>query len=100
MSEPTTRPGELGRIAHDEIRFRVEVLTGIAELKTMLVAHQNEDERRFDDIEDRLNGAVINIGSVNNARNWALGAKSMLGWIIAGIMALATLGISAYAAFK
>lgn len=50
-------------MAQDEIRFRVEVLTGIQRIESKLNQHSDEDERRFEELESRLtmvNSSVFN----------------------------------------
>lgn len=93
---PITRPGEISRIARSDYEFRVFMITSVTEMKSTLLAHQEEDNRRFSGIESRLgmiSGSVrsgekefskldgMKIGILGTA-GFFLGVGALVGWLL------------------
>lgn len=63
MTDTTTRPGEISRIAQSDYEFRIFMITSVTEIKTTLQSHQEEDSRRFDEINSRLGNVYSSVGN-------------------------------------
>lgn len=94
IDEPITRPGEFGKAARDEIEFRVQVLSGISELKIMMRAHSEEDDFRFGELNKRLEGATNVVSGVATDRDRLDGAKNFGGYLLATVLSVCALLIA------
>jgi hypothetical protein len=69
-----TRPGEISRIARDDVEFRITTLTTLAEIKEWMRYHDKRDDERFESLESRIGSVTSSVSDTNGKKQQLAGA--------------------------
>ena len=101
--DPTpTNPSEIIKLASDEYKFRVRVLEELAAARSWRDYHTEEDNRRFNEISERVGNVSSGVGDFKDAKAQVEGARKLIFGVVAivagiGGMVLFVLEVLRYA---
>src|SRR5690242_3638019 len=82
-----TRPGEISRIARDDVEFRITTLTTLAEIKEWMKWHDKRDDERFESLGERLGTVSSSVADTDGKKQQFTGA-----WRLATLIGIAAVG--------
>lgn len=79
-----TRPGEISRIANNDVEFRIETLTTLAEIKEWMKYHDKRDDERFASLDKRMGSVTSSVADTDGKKQQLAGA-----WKLATLVCVA-----------